>query len=234
MAMIEESDGDAEDDIVLDIADPPPSLPYAYIDDYHAQALLTANGIAPDQGALEAALGHPEAVLRGAAAHVLGSKGLAQSAPQIARLHDSADDLVRVECAYALVRLGRGEYRDSLHASLALPQHAYLGPSLAAGDLARLGDPAGFDVIRQALGYENVIIRVVATKQLLHFAPFHPQLPIYDLFAQALHDQHADIPWLAVRQLGELDTPEARALLERYAATGDDLSLRAVAQRALS
>lgn len=230
MAMIEERDGDGEDDVVLDIADPPSDMPYAHIDDYHAQALLAANGIALDQPALEAALRHPEAVLRGAAAHTLGSKGLAQAAPQITQLHGSAEDLVRVECAYALVRLGHGEYRDSLRASLGLPPHAYLGPSLAAGDLARLGDPAGFDVVRQAMGDENLIVRVVAAKQLLHFAPFHPQLPIYNLFAQALRDQHADIPWLAFRQLRELATPEAQALLGNYADSGGDPALRAQIQ----
>lgn len=219
--------------IVITIPDPPFDLPYADIDDYHAQALLVANGIALGQGALEAALRHPEAVLRSAAAHTLGSKGLAQAAPHVAQLHDSAQDVVRVECAYALVRLGQSKYRDSLHASLGLPQQAYLGPSLAAGDLARLGDPAGFDVVRQAMGYENLIIRVVAAKQLLHFAPFHPQVAIYDLFDQALCDQHPDIPWLAFRQLGELHTPEAQALLEGYAASGDNLSLRGQIQRML-
>lgn len=212
------------DEIILDTPDPPDELPYADFEDYRARALLEANGIPLATDALIRALDHPESVLRAAAAHALGSRGSAAAIPALERLAAASSDLVRVEAAYALVRLGRDEHRAALTEALDYPVDAYLSPAVAAGDLARLGDPAGFPVIARCLDERNLIVRIIGCKQLIFFVPFHgmrtrdgQRIDVYALFDRALHDPDREVQRVARLQLREVGTEEARRLLAAWA-----------------
>lgn len=102
-----------DDELVLDTPEPPDDQGYEEFEDYRALALLEANGIGRDEESLVAALASPSSVLQGAAAHALGSLGMASAVGALERLEAEADDLVKVEAAYALVRLGEDDHRDT-------------------------------------------------------------------------------------------------------------------------
>jgi HEAT repeat protein len=209
---------------ILDIPEPPADLRWAEVEDFQARELLKANGVAMTEQTLLSTLECAVGVLKVAAAHTLGSMGHAAAITALQRVVEASDDLLQVEAAYALVRLGRENYRSKLKACLANPVNAYLSPIVAAGDLARLGDPIGYPVIARCFEEDNLIVRVVASKQLLFFAPFHGEkttdgqpIDAYGLFDRALHDSNPDVQWSAVVQLRELQTPEARRLLAAQA-----------------
>jgi len=223
--MADEQESDTQgDEIILDTPDPPEDLPYADFEDYRARALLEVNDIPLAEDALVRTLGHPESVLRGAAAHTLGSRGSTAAIPALERLVATARDLVRVEAAYALTRLGRDEYRAVLEEALQYPVNAYLSPAVAAGDLARLGDPVGFPVVARCLDEHNLIVKMIGCKQLLFFVPFHgtrirdgQRVDVYALFGRALHDPEREVQRVARLQLREVGTEEARRLLDASA-----------------
>lgn len=201
------------DPLVLHIPEPPPGQGYAEYEDFKALALLAANGIAPDEAALVGALAASSPVLRGAAAHALGSLGMASGVEALKHLEAEADDLVKVEAAYALVRLGADEYRKSLLAALADPVNAYLGPPVAAGDLARLGDPVGFGVIEACLAEENLIARVGGCKQLFFFVPLQGQAAAdgQPVDALGLLERTVDDPDPEIRRIAQLQWDELHA-----------------------
>lgn len=212
--------GPVVDGPVLDIPEPPADLRWAEVEDFQARELLKANGVAMTEETLLSTLECAMGMLKVAAAHTLGSMGHFGATTALQRLVEASDDLLQVEAAYALVRLGREDYRSKLTARLEDPVKAYLSPIVAAGDLARLGDPIGYPVIARCFDEDNLIVRVVASKQLLFFAPFHGEkttdgqpIDAYGLFDRALHDSNPDVQWSALVQLRELQTPEARKLL---------------------
>lgn len=159
-------------DLVLDTPDPPPDLLFAAFDDYRARALLAANGFGTSTAELRRVLGSTSSVLQGAAAHTAGSAGLTDLVPDVRVLEAESEDLVRVEAAYALVRLGEEDQAATLREALDQPVATHLGPPVAAGDLARWGDPVGFPVLEACLAEGNLIARVGGCKQLIHFVPF--------------------------------------------------------------
>ena len=209
--------------IILDTPDPPNDLPYADFEDYRAKELLKVNNIELTEQSLLSALNSEEDVFKGAAAHVLGSLGSTAVITALEQLCDNSDDLVKVEAAYALVRLGVKEYSKVLQNCLNYPVNAYLCPPIAAGDLARLGDSIGFPVIFKCLDIDNLIVRIIACKQLTFFVPFQDLLSdtgqpidVYALFNKALNDQHRDVQWIALWQLREIHSLTARKLLEDF------------------
>lgn len=216
-------DEGGDEGLVLDTPEPPTTLPYADFEDYRARELLVANGIQPAVAGAIGALQHRSSVIRAAAAHVLGALGDAAAIPALRRLAVEDSDLVQVEAAFALVRLGVDEARRHLHEALTRPVTAYLSPSVAAGMLARLGDPAGYGAIEAALTVDNLIPRIVACKQLLFFVPLDGReagdgriVDAFALFARALADPHEDVQLLALRQLREVDSPRVGELIDRY------------------
>ena len=191
--------------VVWQIPDPPEGQGYAEYEDFKALALLDVNGIARDEASLVGALRTSSPVLQGAAAHALGFLGMASAVGALEHLEAEADDLVKVEAAYALVRLGEDQFRETLHAALSDPVNAYLGAPVAAGDLARLGDPAGFPVIEPCLADENLIARIGGCKQLFFFVPLQG-LPAAD-------ERPVDAVGVLKRLLDDPD-PEIRRVAE--------------------
>ncbi|WP_449433110.1 HEAT repeat domain-containing protein [Pseudomonas putida] len=205
---------------ILDIPEPPADLRWAEVEDFQAREVLKANGVVMTEQALLSTLECSVGALKVAAAHTLGSLGYSGAIAALQQLVEVSDDMLQVEAAFALVRLGREKYRSKLTTRLQDPVNAYLGPIVAAGDLARLGDPIGYSVIARCFDENNLIVRVVASKQLLFFAPFHGERTIdgqpidaYGLFDRALHDSNPDVQWSALVQLRELQTPDAYRLL---------------------
>ncbi|MGH9164423.1 MAG: HEAT repeat domain-containing protein, partial [Acidimicrobiales bacterium] len=180
--------------------------------------------------------GNSSSVLRAAAAHVLGARQVSDAGDALLATAKASEDLLRAEAGYALARIGVEEGAALLRTCLDRPVQAYLGGPVAAGFLARLGDPRGFAVVQDALSQENLIVRVVGAKQLLFFVPFDGQqaagggaIDVYAEFERALHDEHRDVAWLAVLQLREVQDPRAEALLERVRRTTGDDQLRRLA-----
>ena len=78
--------------------------------------------------------------------------------------------------------------------------------------LARLGDPAGFAIVRHALESDNRITAMVACKQLIAFAGLEG-VDVYEAFARALERPEPNIAGEARAQLAALGTESARRLL---------------------
>lgn len=236
------STGDEQESrqIRLVTADPPSDLPYADFEDFRAKELLKINGFSLTEEALLPVLDDEEEAFQSAAARTLGSLGSAAAIPALEKLAARADDLVKADAAYALTRLGKAEQRDVLKACLNYPVNAYLCPSVAAGYLARLGDPEGFPVIGKCFDVDNLIVRLAACKQLYFFAPFHDTadsdgepLDVFAQFDRALRDPHTDIHWTALVQLREMWSPEVKSILNAYVASAPNGQLRDAAQRIL-
>ena len=176
--------------------------------DARARALLEANGVTTDPPSLEAALAGDTEVLRAAAARILGADDARGACPALEELAAGTGDTDRVEAAYALVRLGRrGPGVAALTAMLPLPVEAFLGASMAAGDLARIGDGAGWGTIDRALGSSNPIVRRVAARQLVHFAALDADRAA-PLVHRAIADTDAEVVREAVLARLSLGAPE--------------------------
>jgi HEAT repeat protein len=216
----------------LDVPDPPPGMPYAQHEDYLNQEILRANGIAPDEDALLVALEQTTSVLQAAAAHTLGRLESQAAVPLLRRLLTNADELVQVEAAYALARQGFDDGKDTLERCLGYPVDASIVPSIAAGFLARLGDPRGFETIVRCFDVDIPAVRIVAAKQLTSFLPFHApgQRDVVGLFRRALNDSSPEVQWQALVQLRDARLPEVKPMLEDYLKTATDPAGRAVAQ----
>lgn len=191
----------------LDLPAPPDDLPYTRLEDWKSDAILARNGVGGDADALRTALTTQRDTLLAAAAHA------ARRHPDLAELLrdllDDPDDAVRVEAAYALVRQGDPDAVATLRAALERPVGPYLSPLTAAGYLAQLDDPAGYPIVRDALGSADRAVNMLACKQLLFFLP---------LDGRAVGSSTVDAPALFARALADPDPDigqQARAELER-------------------
>ncbi len=239
-AQISTGDEPGSRKIRIDTPEPPEDLSYADVEDFRARELLKINGITVTADALLPVLDDPEEVLQSAAARTLGSLGSKAAIPALKGLASTADDVVKVEAAYALARMGLDEGRNVLKQCLNYPLNAYLSPSMAAGCLARLNDPEGFPVVVQCLDVDNLIVQLVASKQLFFFAPFQgtrlsdgQPIDVFAQFARALRHPHRDIQWAALVQLRELRASESRNILQGYVRSSADDYQRDVAQHIL-
>ena len=112
--------------------------------------------------------------------------------------------------------MGVAEGLFLLKKCLDAPVAISLGAPTAAGFLARIGDPAGWPAVVDALGQGNFLIRIVGAKQLSYFVPFDgPSLDVFAQFERALADEEEDVVAVARIQLGQLEDPRAAALLTR-------------------
>lgn len=206
----------------LHVPDPPDQLSYADAEDFLNRQILERNGVAMTASALIAALSSGVSVIEAAAAHTLGCLAPEGAIEALRRRLPGAGDLVRVEVAHALARLGAPEGRPALHECLGVPVDAFLCPSIAAGYLARLGDPAGYPVVVRCFDVEITAVRMIACKQIYFFIPFQDQSVGSDkvdalaLFDRALRDNDAGVQWQALVQLRELRSPRTRHLLEGF------------------
>lgn len=218
----------------LDIPNPPSGLAYAEFEDFQNREILKVNGISSSEANLSAALEKEANILQAAAAHTIGTlpSPSAATVTILRKLLTSSDDLVQVEAAYALARHGVSEGKKTLIECLGYRIDAYICPALAAGYLARLGDPRGFPIIVQCFDSDLSAVRMVACKQLYFFVPFQggQTLPLFD---RALKDLDTNIQWQALVQLREISLPGSRGILESYVGTAVDEGLRNTAKRIL-
>lgn len=212
-----------ENGVRLDVSDPPEALSYSDYEDYRHREILRINGIALTEQAIAAVLDHPIGVIQSAAAHTVGSAAYQDKIPALKKLLTASDDLVKVEAAYALARLHDAEGPTTLKEMLKAPVNAYLSAPVAAGYLARLGDPAGYPVLERGLATDLEVVRMVACKQIFYFAPFQgqklangEQVDLLKLYGRALADPIPSIAWQALVQLQELRLPQSRPMLEAF------------------
>jgi HEAT repeat protein len=219
--------------INLNIPAPDQPLSYADGESYKYRSLLEGNGIALTDDALIAALRHPISALGAAAAHELGDRNVHAAIPALTRALASSDDLLEVEAAYALARMGEASGNDTLVACLGRQLDAYVSPPIAAGYLARIGNAHGFWVVNRAFDVETA--RLLACKQLFFFVPFQGEtlddgqrVDVFPLYARALSAGDVYVQSQALAQLRELRPPDARPALEAYVASdaSDDVLRR--------
>lgn len=224
----------------LHVPDPPDQVSYADAEDFLNRQILERNGVAMTASALIAALSSGVSVIEAAAAHTLGWLAPEGAIEALRRRLPGAADLVRVEVAYALARLDALEGRPALIECLGLPIDAFLCPSIAAGDLARLGDPRGYPVVVRCFDVEITAIRMIACKQVFFFVPFQDQpvgsekVDAFALFDRALRDTDEGVQWQALVQLRELRSPQARGLLEDVARRSTSQANREIAAEILA
>jgi len=217
----------------LDIPNPPPGLTYPDFEDFHNREILKANGIGLSEQELLTVVSEKTAILQAAAVHTLGSLGNPAIISVLKPLLTDLDDYVQVEAAYAMLRLGAAEGRDTLLHCLDYPIDAYPSPPLAAGYLAKAGDPRGYPVIQKALGSELAVTRISACKQFYFFICFQGAadgmgntVDTLALFDQALHDTNVDVQWQALVQLREITAPGYAAIVKAYAEQAREPMLR--------
>lgn len=225
----------------LDIPNPPGDISYADFEQYRNQAILEKNGIPLSEAELIDALGATTNILQAAVAHTLGSLASTAAAPALKRLLSTPEDLVRVEAAYALARIGVREGKEVLVQCMTYPVDAYLFPAIAAGYLARLGDPRGFQTVVSCLDLNISAIRMIACKQLYFFVPFQgtpdvtgkPIDVLYE-FGRALKDLDSAVQWQALVQLRELRAPGSRVVLRDFVEDTTDEQLLDLAKNTLA
>jgi len=225
----------------LNIPNPPDGLAYPEFEDFRHREILKANGISLSEAELSAALKETRNVLQASVAHMLGSLSSRAAIPLLTDLLTSSEDLVKVEAAYALARLEVPEGKEVLEQCLGYPVDAYLFPAIAAGYLAQLGDPQGFNTIVKCFDVDIQAIRILACKQLYFFVRFQGQqdqdggsIDVYPLFERALKDTDTDVQWQALAQLREIRLPGFKKILESYVETAPDEKLRDVAREILA
>ena len=224
----------------LDVPNPPSDLTYTDYEDFLNREILNANGITLSEAEIIAALEHSSSIMQAAAAHTLGSLSSQAAATPLKGLLTSSSDLVKVEAAYALARLEISEGRETLINCLDYPLDAYFCPPIAAGYLAKLGDPQGYQTIAGSLDIDNAVIKMAACKQLYFFLPFDGQedkggnpIDVFHEFGRALDAPDANIQWQALAQLREIRSPKSVPILERYIENSTDEGLSDVARRIL-
>jgi HEAT repeat protein len=224
----------------LNIPNPPSDLSYWEFEDFRNREILKANGISLSEDDLIAALKERRNVLQAAVAHTLGSLSSRPAIPILKDFLASSEDLVKVEAAYALARLGVPEGKEVLVQCLGYPVDAYLFPAIAAGYLAQLGDPQGFNTVVKCFDVDIPAIRMLACKQLYFFVRFQGQqdkdgnpIDVYRLLNRALKDTDTDLQWQALVQLREIRSTISKKILESYAENTQDEKLRDVAREIL-
>lgn len=203
----------------------PSGIPYPEGDDFDAQALLVANGYTTETEELTGLLDSELAVFQAAAARLLGARKELTTIEALERLaHENmAEETVRVQAAFALARMDVAGARDILIKLLKLPPEASPAPLHVAGVLARLGDPQGFPMVRQALNSPNPVTAMIACKQLYAFVPLDGRrmpgggvVDVFSAFEQALERPEPNIAGEARAQLKALDTERAREVLAAH------------------
>ena len=203
----------------------PSGVRYEDGEDYDSEALLTVNGFRLESeeliGLLDADLG----ILQAAAARTLGAKHdrAAIGALERLALNVGVEETARVQAAFALARMDVGGAIDMLFRLLDLSPEDSPAPLQAAGALARLGDPRGFDVVRAALDSVNPVTAMVACKQLFAFSaldghslPGGGRVDTFGAFSRALARSEPNISGEARAQLEALDTEQAQAMLASH------------------
>ncbi len=156
------------------------------------------------------------------------------------KLLPDSDDLVKVEAAYALARLEIPEGKEALIECLGYALGAYLCPAIAAGYLAKLGSLQGYQTVVRGFEEDNLILRMLACKQLFFFLPYDGQedeegnvIDVFQQFDRALRDSDSSIQWQALVQLREIRSSKSRPVLQSYVEDTQDEGSKNMAQRIL-
>lgn len=219
----------------LEVENPPLDMPYEEYEDYRSREILLLNGVEATEEGVVAALDTQRGPVQAAAAHTAGAAGFHAARSALHELLSDADDLVAVEAANALHRLGDGEGRRRLIAALDGNPGVDLGPATAAGYLAQLRDGRGAPIIERSQASEIGAVRMTACKQLYFFAPLHkPPLDVLAMFERALADPNDNIQWQALVQLRSLRWEASRPLLTAYVARSPQGYARQVAEEVIA
>ena len=194
----------------ISLRERPRGLPYAEADDFDARALLEDRGEGTGREGLERLLREGEPIVQAAAARTLGADGHADAVDPLRRLatDDGADEVARVQAAFALARLGHDDGREALAAWAEASADATHAPIVAAGALARLGDARGLPVVLDALRADGPWA-TVAARQLHAFLPLDDAA--YRAAGLALAHPSESVRTEARAQLTDAQAARARA-----------------------
>jgi len=194
-------------------------------EDYDARALLEANGFSDDRDELVGLLDSGLGIFQAAAARTLGAIGERSAIEALKRVANDAgvEETARVQAAFALARMDVADAKDLLVSLAKLSPEASPAPLQAAGALARLGDPRGFEVVRRSLESANPVTAMIACKQLSAFASLDglpiangDRLDLYEAFRRALERPERNVSGEARAQLEALATEGARETLAAH------------------
>lgn len=203
----------------------PGDVAYEQGEDHDARALLIENGYTTATEELIGLLDAEIGILQAAAARTLGARYERSAASPLERVAQDAgvEETVRVQAAFALARMGVSDGGELLIKLLGLSPEATPAPLHAAGALAQLGDPRGFEVVRIALDSPNPVTAMVACKQLYAFAaldgrplPGSGRVDAFEAFGRALRRPESNISGEARAQLKALGTEKARETLRAH------------------
>lgn len=125
------------------------------------------------------------------------------------------DRTVQAYGAYALVCLGDSALLDRIRAVAAIDDGVSLEVYAAAGLLGRLGEAEGFDVIKSGMKSTDEVHQLMAIDQAFRFFALWEELNLSRFYGKALSHPNKRVRLIARMQLEELDTEEARSLLEK-------------------
>jgi HEAT repeat protein len=157
-------------DADLEIPETPGDVPYRDREDAWAERLLASNDRPDDDASVVELLDSPSELLKGAAARLVGARGLQTALPKLRELAASPDDLLAVHAAAGLAKLEPEQGKQELRRVAAMPWPGAPGAIQAAGELARLGDASAAPTVYGALDSDNRVLRTIAAKQLLFLA----------------------------------------------------------------
>jgi hypothetical protein len=205
----------------------PLDVPFSEWEIHRSQELLEANGFGHTADEWRRATQHSSGLIRSTAYYLLTRQLDPQDEALFRQGLDDIDQTTQALSAYGLYRLGDKSVLPILERIAQLDVNVHTAATRAAGILGEIGEPTAFATIQKAINSDLDYIRLFAIQNAIPFAPLHGQpyntsgttIDIWDLYRQALQDESVQVRSVARLQLQELNSPEARELLQNHSKT---------------
>jgi hypothetical protein len=214
---------DIESEVVLPMVQVPENLPFSEWEPYRNRALLERNGFGTEREGWHRAAQHGEAILRYAAISLMARDPKPEEKKLLQAALADTERTVAMLAAGGLAVQGDADARKLLADTVAKGAPSAEG-ILAAQELARAGDPAGYPLVVLGIAKPSLQEAHVTLSSLLPFAKHQGtevgglKVDVWMLYGKALAGDSLDMQSVAVAHLGELADPAAVPLLEQYVA----------------
>ncbi len=196
--------------------------PYSKWEMVRNRELLTANGVEHNKESWRKAIKHESGLIRSTALYFLTRKVVAKDEPIFRKGLKDIDETVQAYSAYGLYHLGDAMVLKQLLSIAHLDVKGHTAAPLAAGLLAQLGHAEAFLTIQKAMECDLEYVQIFGIQNAFHFVslngellPDGKKLDIWDFYPSVLATEHASVKSIAIAQLKEINTPEARELLAK-------------------
>lgn len=198
----------------------PLKIPYSEWELHRNTELLEVNGFAANEEAWRTATSHSSGLIRGAAYFALMQDLKVQDEPLFLKGLSDLDETVQTYSAYGLHQLGNETALEKLLNIARLSVDNHVAAMQAAGLCGQLGMAESFLTIEQAMSSEFEYVQVFGIQNAMFFEPLHKStfganltLDIWSLYKKALLSKSGTVKAIAMAQLKEFDSSEARELL---------------------